>query len=131
MVIKRVGGEVLGKTSGKKPPDDKEAWRWNDEVKEVLKAKKDLGKVGQQEDKERYQRYKIQVKKAVAQEKARALEAPEGERKIHNIAKSRDKNTKNYSHIKQVKGRNGVVLCNEDKIKGEWRRSLPKIRKKG
>ncbi|XP_066943263.1 uncharacterized protein [Macrobrachium rosenbergii] len=49
------------------------------------------------------------------------LETPEGERKIHRIAKSRDKNTKDYSHIKQVKDGNGVVFCNEDKIKTSWK----------
>ncbi|XP_066980777.1 uncharacterized protein [Macrobrachium rosenbergii] len=125
MVIKRVGGEMLGKTSGKKPPDDKQTWRRNDEVTEEVKAKKDAKKFwekyGQQEDKERYQRHKKQVKNAVAQEKARALdntykelETPEGERKIHRTAKSRDKNNKDYSLIKQVKDGNGVVLCNEE-----------------
>ncbi|XP_066982804.1 uncharacterized protein [Macrobrachium rosenbergii] len=94
-------------------------------LKEVVKAKKDAKKIwekyGQQEDQERYKRHKKQVKKAVTQEKARdmyeELGAPEGERKIHRIAKSRDKNTIDYSHIKQVKDENGVVLCNEDKIK--------------
>ncbi|XP_066970158.1 uncharacterized protein [Macrobrachium rosenbergii] len=49
------------------------------------------------------------------------LETPEGERKIHGIAKSRDKNTKNCFHIKQVKDGNGAVLCNEDKIKKGWK----------
>ncbi|XP_066957105.1 uncharacterized protein [Macrobrachium rosenbergii] len=132
MVIKRVGGEVLGKTSGKKPPDDKETWWWNDGVKKVDKAKKDAKmiweKFGQQEDKERYQRHKKQVKKAVAQQKARVLdemyeelETPEGKRKIHRTAKSRDKNIKDYSHIKRVKDGNGVVLCNTDKIKKRWK----------
>ena len=28
-VIKRVGKEVLGETSGKRPPGDKESWWWN------------------------------------------------------------------------------------------------------
>ncbi|XP_064080801.1 uncharacterized protein LOC135197700 [Macrobrachium nipponense] len=42
----RVGGEALGKRSGKKPPDNKETWWQNDEVKETVKAKRcktDLG----------------------------------------------------------------------------------------
>ncbi|XP_066967138.1 uncharacterized protein [Macrobrachium rosenbergii] len=74
MAIKRVGGDVFGRTSGKKPPDDKETWWWNDEVKEVVKAKKKMQKkiwekYGLQEDNERYQRHKKEVKKAVAQEK--------------------------------------------------------------
>ncbi|XP_066982162.1 uncharacterized protein [Macrobrachium rosenbergii] len=89
-------------------------------MKEAVKAKRDAKKIwekyGQHEDKERYQRHKKEVKKEVAQEKARAsdemyeeLEISEGERKIYRIAKSRDKNTKDYSHIKQVRSSIGLT----------------------
>ncbi|XP_068237110.1 uncharacterized protein [Palaemon carinicauda] len=33
-VILRMGEEVLGKSSGKRPPHGKESWWWNDEVQE-------------------------------------------------------------------------------------------------
>ncbi|XP_066968127.1 uncharacterized protein [Macrobrachium rosenbergii] len=56
MVIKRVGGEVLGKTSGEKSPDDKEIWWWSDGVKEVVKAKKDAKRSGKSMDSKRIRR---------------------------------------------------------------------------
>ena len=30
MVIVRAGREVLGMTTGRRPPEDKETWWWND-----------------------------------------------------------------------------------------------------
>ncbi|XP_068245557.1 uncharacterized protein [Palaemon carinicauda] len=33
-MILRIGGELLGKSSGKRPPNDKESWWWNEEVQE-------------------------------------------------------------------------------------------------
>ncbi|XP_066947089.1 uncharacterized protein [Macrobrachium rosenbergii] len=82
----RVGGNVLGKASGKKPPDDKETWWWNDEVKEVMTAKKDSKKFwekyGQQEDKERHStkgmRNKKNVKKALKKMKNGEAIGPDG-----------------------------------------------------
>ncbi|XP_066981571.1 uncharacterized protein [Macrobrachium rosenbergii] len=78
MVIKRVGGEMLGKTSRKKPLDDKETWWWNDEVKDMVKAKREAKKIwekyGQQEDKERYQRHKKQHQQRDSGVKTRAME---------------------------------------------------------
>ena len=38
--ILRVGQEVLGVTTGRRPPGDKETWWWNGKVQEVIKAKK-------------------------------------------------------------------------------------------
>ncbi|XP_066988284.1 uncharacterized protein [Macrobrachium rosenbergii] len=49
------------------------------------------------------------------------LETPEGERKIHRIVKSNDKNTKDYSHTKQVKDGNRMVLYNENQVKERWK----------
>ena len=137
-VIKRIGAEVLGMTSGKTPPCDKEGWWWNDEVQKVIKtkkeAKRDWEKHGQQEDKERSQRCKKEAKKAVAQAKAQALseiyeelETPAGERKIHKIARSRNKATKDFTHIKQVKDENGSVLCSQEKIKRRWEKYYEKL----
>ena len=56
-------------------------------------------------------------KKAVATTKALAmnelyeeLETPEGERQTFRIAKARDKATKDFSHMTQIKNEHGVVL---------------------
>ncbi|XP_049957891.1 uncharacterized protein LOC126474461 [Schistocerca serialis cubense] len=40
-VIRKTGEEVLGLTSGRGVPKDKEAWWWNEEVQKVVKEKKD------------------------------------------------------------------------------------------
>ena len=38
------------------------------------------------------------------------LETQEGERKIHRIAKARDKSAKDFTQIRQIKDEQGVVL---------------------
>ena len=48
------------------------------------------------------------------------LETPEGERKIFRIAKARDKATKDFSHMKQIKNEHGVVLRDLDMIIVSW-----------
>ena len=89
--ILRVGQEVLGMTTGRRPPGDKETWWWNDKVQEVIKAKKVAKKIWdasrRQEDKDRYRQANKAAKKAVATTKALAmnelyeeLETTEGER---------------------------------------------------
>ena len=106
-------------TTGRMPPGDKETWWWNDKVQEVIKAKKVAEKIWEtsrrQEDKDRYRQANKAVNKAVATNKALAmnelyeeLETPEGERKIFRIAKSRDKASDDFSHMKQK--RTNMVL---------------------
>lgn len=70
----------------------------------------------------------------VAQAKARSsseiyeeLGTPKGERKNHGIAQSRNKTTKDYTHIKHAKDENGPVLCSQDKIKMIWEKSYEKL----
>lgn len=45
------------------------------------------------------------------------LETPAGERQIFTTAKARDKATKDYTQVKQIKDENGELLSDQDKIK--------------
>ena len=61
-ILLKAAEEVLGKTSGKKAPADKETWWWNEEVQQVVKWKKALKKKwdtsGSEEDREEYKEAK-------------------------------------------------------------------------
>ena len=52
--ILRVGQEVLGMTTGRRPPGDKETWWWNDKMQEVIKAKKVAKKIRETSRRQRY-----------------------------------------------------------------------------
>ena len=101
-------------------------------MREVMGAGRVAGKIWDasrgREDKERYRQANGAAGKAVATTKALAmnelyeeLETPEGERRIFRIAKARDKATKDFSHMKQIKNEHGVVLRDLDMIIGRWR----------
>ena len=49
------------------------------------------------------------------------LETEEGQKKIYKIAKSRNKKTKDQTHIKHMKDCNGIVLHDDDQIKKRWK----------
>ena len=51
-MILRAGPEVLGMTTGRRPPGDKETWWWNDEVKDAIRAKKDATRCGKHQRQE-------------------------------------------------------------------------------
>ena len=129
--IRKGGEEVLGKTSGKGPPADKETWWWSEQVKQAVKAKKMAKKKwdlsGLQEDKMAFKEAKKRAKKEVAKAKAIAMkeveeeiETPGGERKLYRIAKAQDKASKDFTQIKQIKDERGAVLSDESKIKERW-----------
>ncbi|KAL1454893.1 hypothetical protein WDU94_009023 [Cyamophila willieti] len=127
-----VGETVLGKTSGKGRPKDKETWWWNEEVAKCIKEKKEAKKKwdrsNQSEDKVEYKKAKKESKRAVAQAKARELdkiykelETPEGEKNLYRLAKERNRATKDFTHIMQIKSKDGVVLKGEEDIKNRWK----------
>lgn len=131
-VIKRVASQVLGKSSGKGVPVNKEAWWWSKEVQEVIKEKKVARKnwytSGRDEDREEFKRAKKRAKKAVAIAKAKAIddgykdiENNEGEMKLLRIAKAKDKESKDITVIKQIKDTGGKVLRNQKDIKDRWK----------
>ena len=128
----RAGQEVLGMTTGRRPPGDKETWWWNDEAKDAIRAKKEAKKKwdasGRQEERDIYRQANKEAKKEVARSKAHAmdevykeLETPVGERKIYRIAKARDKSAKDFTQIRQIKDEQGVVLWEHDKIIERWK----------
>ena len=107
-------------------------------MQEVIKAKKVAKKIWEtsrrQEDKDIYRQANKAAKKAVATNKALAmnelyeeLETPEGERKIFRIAKARDKASKDFSHMKQIKNEHGVILRDLDMIIGRWKGYFDKL----
>ena len=137
-MIVRAGQEVLGMTTGRRPPRDKETWWWNDEVKDAIRAKKDAKKKwdasGRQEERDIYRQANKEAKKEVASSKAHAmdevykeLETPEGERNIYRIAKARDKSAKDFTQIRQIKDEQGVVLWEHDQIIERWKGYFGKL----
>ena len=76
MVILRDGQEVLGMTTGRRPPGDKETW--NDEVKDAIRAKQEAKKKwdapGRQEESDIYRQANKEATKGVARSKAHAMD---------------------------------------------------------
>ncbi|XP_037772651.1 uncharacterized protein LOC119568265 [Penaeus monodon] len=106
----RAGKEILGETSGK-IRKDKETWWFNDEVQQNKEAKR-----------------------AVAIAKSRAhdqlykdLDSKEGQGKVFQLAKTRNKSTKHIVHIRQTKDENGNIIRTEQgKIK-RWEQYFSKF----
>ena len=118
-VIMRAGQEVLGMTTGRITPGNKETWWWDDEVKDAIRATKETKKKWHASGRDRdiYRQANKEANKVVARSKVHAmdevfdeLETPEGKRKIYGIAKARDKPAKDFTQIRQIKDGQGVVL---------------------
>ena len=130
-MIRRHGREILGETSGK-VWEEKESWWWDEDIKTVVKDKKEAKKKFEEsqleEDRERLRDRNKEVKKVVAQAKAKAyqgvyeeLETKEGLSKMLKMSKARNKSTKDITHIKQIKDRNGTVIKKEEDIIKRWK----------
>ena len=70
----------------------------------------------------------------VAQSKAEAydslhkeLERKEGQNKAFKLAKSRNKSTKDITHIKQIKDQNDIVLRKEEDILKRWKEYFERL----
>ena len=136
-VIRKYGKEVLGETSGK-VWEEREGWWWREDVGEGLKRKREArkrwGESQLEEDRDTYRERNKQAKKVVAQAKAQAyenmyteLETKEGQNKIFKLAKARNKSTKDVTHIKQIKDRDGTVLRREEDILKRWKEYFERL----
>ncbi|XP_063863903.1 uncharacterized protein LOC135102551 [Scylla paramamosain] len=75
-----------------------------------------------------YREANKEAKRSVAQAKARAredmndkLETKEGEKRIFALARQREKSTKDFTHIKQVKNKEGRVLIDNNEVRERWK----------
>ncbi|KAI5735290.1 hypothetical protein M8J77_016693 [Diaphorina citri] len=134
--------ELLGMTTGKGPSKlskEKEAWWWNDVVCEAVKKKKEAKKKWDRSASEEDKRSNIAARKMAKRQVAKSraaelddvykeLERPGGERKLHRIAKSRNKASKDFTLIKNIKNAEGVVLRDEKEIKQRWENYFRSLR---
>lgn len=137
-VIRQAGEEIFRKTSGKGPPNDKETWWWNEEVAECIKEKKEAKKSyyrnGNDANRERLKLANKAAKKAEAVAKAEAredayeeLKTIYGEKKIFRIARARDRQTKDHTHIRHMNDENGRVLYDDDDVTRRWKGYIDKL----
>ncbi|XP_064107970.1 uncharacterized protein LOC135216526 [Macrobrachium nipponense] len=129
-IILRVAREILGESSGKMF-GNKETWWFNEEVKDATKQKRESNKKweGAQmvEDWMVYKEANNLAKKTVAIAKDRAydqfykeLDTKEGKGKIFKLAQMRNKSTKDITHIRQMKDKDGNALRDERDIIRRW-----------
>ena len=137
-MIMRTAEELLGKTSGKGAPNDKESWWWNQDTQDKIKRKREAGIIFKRnesvENELAWKMAKKEAKATVARAKAEGLnemyeklETSEGQKMIYKIAKSRNRATKDLTHIKQIKDRNGRVLSREECIRARWKEHFEKL----
>lgn len=73
-MILRTAEELLGKASGKGPPNEKESWWWNEELQEKIKRKREAGIANKRnesvENKLAWKMAKKEAKTTVARAKA-------------------------------------------------------------
>ena len=135
--ILRAGKEVLGESSGK-IWENKETWWFNEEVQQKAQAKKMKKKRWEvtrlDGDKEYYKQCSKEAKRTVAIAKSEAydnlyeeLDTKEGQQKVFKLAKTRNKNTKDIKHIRQIKDERGVVIRKEGDILIRWKDYFEKL----
>ncbi|CAK1577904.1 unnamed protein product [Parnassius mnemosyne] len=141
--IRSVARKVLGETKGKRMID-KDGWWWSESIREVLREKKNAFKEWQSvEDQNEsikeskrgaYKECKKRAKKEVAICRAeahdklyRSLESPEGQKRLFQIARARERNGRDVSHVKCIKDDSGRILTDDESIKKRWKEYFEKL----
>ncbi|XP_047502423.1 uncharacterized protein LOC125047920 [Penaeus chinensis] len=133
----RAGKEILGETSGK-IWKDKETWWFSDEIQRAITEKKEDKKKWEislaERDKEEFKTKNKEAKRAVAIAKSRAysqlyedLDSNERQGKVFQLAKTRNKSTKDILHIKQIKDENGNIISTEQRNVKRWEQYFSKL----
>ncbi|KAL7841885.1 hypothetical protein SRHO_G00255760 [Serrasalmus rhombeus] len=129
-VVREIGKNVLGVSSGQRK-EDKESWWWNEEVQESIQKKKAAKKkLDNQRDEGSRQEYceasriaKIMVAKAKAQAYDELYERldSKGVKDLYRMAKQRDRAGKDVQQVRLIKDREGNVLVSEQRVLSTWK----------
>ncbi|XP_047989241.1 uncharacterized protein LOC125228628 [Leguminivora glycinivorella] len=128
--ITNAAKEVLGTSTGKLKPNKDPNW-WNEDVKSFLQEKKLCFKKWQaskdESDHQRYIEAKKLAKRMVACSQAAAkeneyikLEKAGSDKEIFQIAKFRNKQSKDIKHNKYIKDSTGALLTSDNDINDRW-----------
>jgi len=135
--------EVCGRTKG--PPRHKESWWWNDKVAAAVgekrrmylkmkESKKGDDKQRAQEDSLAYGRSKNECKKVIGKAKeaermnlAESLETEDGKGKLFRAVKQMVNVNKDVAGGGCLKGKDGKIVVDEEKIKEIWRSYFEKV----
>ena len=118
--------------------NEKETWRWNEEIQESIKekkeAKKTWDKIRNKNTKKIYKEKKRKAKKAVAMAKGRAydnlyarLETKKGKKELYRLARQRDRAGKDVQHVRVIKDENGNVMVNLEAVLKRWKEYFEKV----
>ena len=125
--------KLYGRTSGKGRMRQKNQWWWNKEVEDAIKSKREAWKAVEEKGKspERLEAYRIAKKsarKAVWEARSAAqktlydeLETDQGRKKIFQIAKVRDKESKDIVGTPSLKKESGEMVYEEKEILTVWK----------
>ncbi|KAG7296805.1 hypothetical protein JYU34_020747 [Plutella xylostella] len=122
--------QILGVSKGGLNANKDTTW-WNNDIKEIIKHKREMFKNWQrfklEEDHIEYKKVKAIAKAAVAQARAASrqnlydrLENAENEQTIFKIAKQRHKSTLDIKYNKYIKNSKGDLLTSNDNINNRW-----------
>ncbi|KAK3517015.1 hypothetical protein QTP70_030440 [Hemibagrus guttatus] len=130
-VIRETGRKVLGVSSGRRK-EDKETWRWNEEVQDSIQrkrlAKKKWDMDRTEENRQEYKELQCRVKREVSKAKQKAydelytrLDTREGEKDLYRLARQRDRDGKDVQQVRVIKDRDGRVITSEESVQRRWK----------
>ncbi|KAK3552069.1 hypothetical protein QTP70_031784 [Hemibagrus guttatus] len=112
--------------------EDKETWRWNEEVQDSIQrkrlAKKKWDMDRTEENRQEYKELQHRVKREVSKAKQKAydelytrLDTREGEKDLYRLARQRDRDGKDVQQVRVIKDRDGRVLTSEESVQRRWK----------
>jgi hypothetical protein len=125
--IWKVDKEVFGVTRGNKR-EPKDTWWWNDEVQKAINEKKECYKRlhhnKSDENIQKYKKARRNAKKTVSEARGQAytelyrkLDTKEDENDVYNIAKLRERKTRDFHQVKCIKDEADILLVKDEEIK--------------
>ncbi|XP_063545710.1 uncharacterized protein LOC134753703 [Cydia strobilella] len=141
--VRSMARDVFGETTGK-GKIDRDTWWWNEDVRMILKEKKNAFKewksVEEGNDREKeikrsaYLTSKKKAKKAVAIARAKIqdklydfLESPQGQKDLYRIAGERERNARDINHMKCMRDEAVKILTDNKNIQERWKNYFSKL----